>query len=248
MRKKLIVGNWKMNYTLTEAESFVNSIKDMINVDFVDVVICPNFVSLYSISNLIEGTNIKLGAQNVYYEDKGAYTGETSAPMLVSAFVNYCIVGHSERRAIFKETDEVVNKKAKKLLENNITPIICVGETLEEKEEGKAFDVVKKELENSIKDISSDDISRNVVIAYEPIWAIGTGKTASKDDAQKMCEYIRNEIEKKYDAKTASMVRILYGGSVKPSNAEEILNSDDIDGALVGGASLKNDFVAIVNY
>ena len=248
MRKKIIAGNWKMNYTVSEAEDFVNSIKDKINVDFVDVVICPNFVSLYTISNVLEGTNIKLGAQNVYFEDKGAYTGETSAPMLVSAFVDYCIVGHSERRAIFKETNEVVNKKAKKLLENNIKPIICVGETLEERESGKAFDVVADQLINSISDISADDMTRNVVIAYEPVWAIGTGKTASSDDANKMCEHIRNEIEKKYGGKVASCIRILYGGSVKPDNAKEILEKDNIDGALVGGASLKNDFVAIVNY
>lgn len=248
MRKKLIVGNWKMNYTITEAESFVESIKDKINVDYVDVVICPNFVSLNNISNILEGTNIKLGAQNVYPEDKGAYTGEISAPMLVSAFVDYCIIGHSERRSIFNESNEFINKKAKKLLENNIKPIICVGETLEERESGRMFDVVSKQLAECIEDISKDDMEKNVIVAYEPIWAIGTGKTASSEDANKMCNFIRKAIEEKYGAKTAEQIRILYGGSVNPTNAKEILEMEDIDGALVGGASLKNDFVAIVNY
>ena len=248
MRKKLIVGNWKMNYTITEAENFVESIKDKINVNFVDVVICPNFVTLNNMSNILEGTNIKLGAQNVYPEDKGAYTGEISAPMLVSAFVDYCIIGHSERRSIFKESNEFINKKAKKLLENNIKPIICVGETLEERESGKMFDVVLNQLLECIEDISKDEMEKNVIIAYEPIWAIGTGKTASCDDANKMCNFIRKSIEEKYGAKTAERIRISYGGSVNPVNAKEILEKEDIDGALVGGASLKNDFVAIVNY
>jgi len=248
MRKKLIVGNWKMNLTTLEAEEFVESIKDKINVDFVDVVLCPNFVSMQSVSNILENTNIKLGAQNVYFEDKGAYTGETSAPMLVSVDAKYCIVGHSERRKIFNETNEIVNKKAKKLIENSIIPIICVGETLEERESNKAFDVVSKQLKDSINDISQDDISKNVVIAYEPIWAIGTGKTASAEDAESMCKHIREKIKNIYGEKTSSMVRILYGGSVKPTNAKEILEMEDVDGALVGGASLKNDFVAIVNY
>ena len=216
MRKKIIVGNWKMNYTVSEAEDFVSSIKDKINVDFVDVAICPNFVSLYTISNVLE--------------------------------VDYCIVGHSERREIFKETSEMVNKKAKKLLENNIVPIVCVGETLEERESGKAYDVIEKELIESIEGILLDDMSKRVIIAYEPIWAIGTGKTASADDANKMCEHIRKVVEGKYGAKVAENIRILYGGSVKADNAKEILEKDNIDGALVGGASLKNDFVAIVNY
>lgn len=248
MRKKIIVGNWKMNYTLTEAESFVESIKDKINVNYVDVVVCPNFVVLNNMSNILEGTNIKLGAQNVHTEDKGAYTGEISAPMLVSAFVDYCIIGHSERRCLFNESNEFINKKAKKLLENNIKPIICVGETLEQRENGNMFEVVSKQLSECIQDISKDDIERNVIIAYEPIWAIGTGKTASSEDANKMCNFIRKSIEEKYGAKTAEKVRILYGGSVNPTNAKEILEKEDIDGALVGGASLKNDFVAIVNY
>ncbi len=248
MRKKIIAGNWKMNYCVNKAEEFVSQIKDTINTDEVDVVICPNFVALDRISDLIYGTNIKLGAQNVYFEDKGAYTGETSVNMLAAVGVSYCIVGHSERRQYFNETDEIVNKKAKKLLEKDIAPIVCVGETLEERESEKMYEVVEKQVRNSLDGIDKDLIMNKVVIAYEPIWAIGTGKTATAEQANEMCKYIREVIAKMYDEETSQKVRIQYGGSVKPSNASEILNMSDIDGALVGGASLTNDFVAIVNY
>ena len=248
MRKKIIAGNWKMNYTTLEAENFINEIKDRINTTEVDVVLCPNFVSLETVSNLIENTNIKLGAQNVHVEDKGAYTGETSADMLLSVNVEYCIVGHSERRSLFNETNEVINKKAIKLLEKDITPIICVGETLEEREAGKEFEVVETQVIECLKDIPEDKVKRNIVIAYEPIWAIGTGKTATSEQAEQMCKFIRNVIAKMYKENVALNVRIQYGGSVKPSNASEILNMENIDGALVGGASLTNDFVSIVNY
>ena len=248
MRKKIIAGNWKMNYCVNKAEEFVSQIKDTINTDEVDVVICPNFVALDRISDLIYGTNIKLGAQNVYFEDKGAYTGETSVNMLAAVGVSYCIVGHSERRQYFNETDEIVNKKAKKLLEKDIAPIVCVGETLEERESEKMYEVVEKQVRNSLDGIDKDLIMNKVVIAYEPIWAIGTGKTATAEQANEMCKYIREIIAKMYDEETSQKVRIQYGGSVKPSNASEILNMSDIDGALVGGASLTNDFVAIVNY
>lgn len=248
MRKKIIAGNWKMNYTTLEAENFISEIKDRINTTEVDVVLCPNFVSLETVSNLIDSTNIKLGAQNVYVEDKGAYTGETSADMLLSVNVEYCIVGHSERRSLFNETNEVINKKAIKLLEKDITPIICVGETLEERESGKEFEVVEKQVIECLKDIPEDKVKRNIVIAYEPIWAIGTGKTATSDQAEEMCKFIRSVIAKMYKENVALNVRIQYGGSVKPSNASEILNMENIDGALVGGASLTNDFVSIVNY
>jgi len=248
MRKKIIAGNWKMNYTALEAENFIAEIKNTINIDEVDVVVCPNFVSLETVSNLIDSTNIKLGAQNVYIEDKGAYTGETSADMLLSVNVEYCIVGHSERRQIFGETNEFVNKKAIKLLEKDINPIICVGETLEERESGKEFEVVEEQVTQCLNDISEEKIKRNVVIAYEPIWAIGTGKTATSVQAQDMCKFIRSVVAKLYSETAANNIRIQYGGSVKPSNAAEILNMDDIDGALVGGASLTNDFVSIVNY
>ena len=248
MRKKIIAGNWKMNYCVNKAEEFVSQIKDTINTDEVDVVICPNFVALDRISDLIYGTNIKLGAQNVYFEDKGAYTGETSVNMLAAVGVSYCIVGHSERRQYFNETDEIVNKKAKKLLEKDIAPIVCVGETLEERESEKMYEVVEKQVRNSLDGIDKDLVMNKVVIAYEPIWAIGTGKTATAEQANEMCKYIREVIAKMYDEETSQKLRIQYGGSVKPSNASEILNMSDIDGALVGGASLTNDFVAIVNY
>ena len=248
MRKKIIAGNWKMNYTLTEADYFVNEIKDRINTNEVDVVICPNNICLERISDIIDGTNIKLGAQNVYFEDKGAYTGETSANMLLSVNAQYCIVGHSERRQYFCETDEIVNKKAKKLLEKNIIPIICVGETLEQRESGVFLDFVSSQIKNALDGISSEDVKNNIVIAYEPIWAIGTGKTATALQAEEMCKHIREEVKKLYDEKIAENIRIQYGGSVKPSNASEILNMENIDGALVGGASLTNDFVAIVNF
>lgn len=248
MRKKIIAGNWKMNYCVNKAESFVSEIKDTINTDEVDVVICPNLVSLDRVSDLIDDSNIKLGAQNVYFEDKGAYTGETSVDMLAAVGVEYCIVGHSERRQYFGETNEIVNKKAKKLLEVAINPIVCVGETLEERESNKMFDVVKKQVEESLIGIDKSLLMKNVVIAYEPIWAIGTGKTATAEQANEMCKYIRSVVKDMTDEETAQNVRIQYGGSVKPSNANEILNMSDIDGALVGGASLTNDFVAIVNY
>lgn len=248
MRKKIIAGNWKMNYTITEADNFINEIKDRINTDEVDVVICPNNICLERVSDIIEGTNIKLGAQNVHYEEKGAFTGETSANMLLSVDAKYCIIGHSERRQYFCETDEIVNKKAKKLLEKNIKPIICVGETLEQREKGELYEFISTQVKNALKDISEDDVKNNIVIAYEPIWAIGTGVTATSMQAQEMCKYIREEIRKLYNNAVAENIRIQYGGSVKPSNANEILNMEDIDGALVGGASLTDDFVAIVNY
>ena len=248
MRKKIIAGNWKMNYCVNKAEDFVSEIKDAINTDEVDVVICPNFVALDRLSDLLDGTNIKLGAQNVHTEDKGAYTGETSVNMLAAVGVKYCIVGHSERRQYFAETNEIVNKKAKKLLEKDINPIVCVGETLEEREANTMFDVVEKQVRESLDGIEEAQMKRNVVIAYEPIWAIGTGKTATAEQANEMCKFIREVVSKMYNDSVAEAVRIQYGGSVKPSNANEILNMSDIDGALVGGASLTNDFVAIVNY
>lgn len=248
MRKKIIAGNWKMNYTISKATDFVNEIKDNINTNEVDVVLCPNNVSLDTVSNLIEGTSIKLGAQNVYFEESGAYTGETSASMLTAVGADYCIVGHSERRQYFLETNEIVNKKAKKLLENSILPIVCVGETLDERNQNKMFEVIEKQITESLFEIDKEDIKNKVVIAYEPIWAIGTGVTATSAQAEEMCKFIRDIIAKIYSSNISECVRIQYGGSVKPSNANEILNMPNIDGALVGGASLTNDFIAIVNY
>lgn len=237
-----------MNYSVNMADNFVSEIKDRINTEEVEVVLCPNFISLERVSDLIDGTNIKLGAQNVYFEDKGAYTGETSVDMLASVNVKYCIVGHSERRKYFNETDEIVNKKAIKLLEKDISPIICVGETLEERDSGKHFEVVENQVINALKNIDKEAVAKKVVIAYEPIWAIGTGVTATATQANEMCKFIREVVSKLYTSKVSDMVRIQYGGSVKAENAKEILEEDNIDGALVGGASLTNDFVAIVNY
>lgn len=248
MRKKIIAGNYKMNYTLNQTEEFVLSIKDRINTDEVEVVICPNFISLDRISNILDGTNISLGAQNVFFEEKGAYTGETSTDMLVAAGVKYCIVGHSERRQIFKESNEDINKKVKALLSKDLYPIVCVGETLEQRENNSYYEHIDLQIKKALEGVTKNQVKRNIVIAYEPIWAIGTGKTATASQAQEMCKYIRDIITKMYDENTANDVRILYGGSVKPSNAKEILDCTDIDGALVGGASLTNDFVAIVNY
>lgn len=248
MRKKIIAGNWKMNYTLTQAEEFVSSIVKQINVNDIDVVICPNYICLDRVYDLISDTNIKLGAQNVYYEDKGAYTGETSIDMLISAGVEYCIVGHSERREYFKETDEIVNKKVKKVVEKDLKAILCVGETLEQRNDNKMFEVIEKQLKEGLKDITKEQVKRNIIIAYEPIWAIGTGVTATSMQVQEMCKFIRTVISNMYNENIADNIRIQYGGSVKASNAKELLEMDDIDGALVGGASLTNDFVAIVNY
>lgn len=248
MRKKIIAGNWKMNYTVVQAENFVNEIKDRINTSETDVVLIPNFMALDRVADIIDGTNILLGAQNVYFEDKGAYTGETSPLMLASVGVKYCLVGHSERRQYFYETDEIVNKKVKKLLEKDINPIICVGETLEKRNEEKMYEVVENQIKQALEGITKEQVNRNIVIAYEPIWAIGTGITATAEQAEDMCKFIRQVIEKMYDEKTANKIRIQYGGSVKPNNVSEILNMENIDGVLVGGASLTNDFVAIVNY
>jgi triosephosphate isomerase len=248
MRKKIIAGNWKMNYTINEAEGFVNEIINSINTDEVDVVLCPNFTVLDRLSNLLDDKKVKLGAQNVYYETKGAYTGETSVDMLFALEVEYCIVGHSERRQIFKETDEMINLKAKKLLEKGINPIVCVGETLEQRNENKLYDIVSSQVKNALKDIAADDVKNKVVIAYEPIWAIGTGVTATSQQAEDMCKYIRNVVKELYSENISDSLRIQYGGSVNAKNANEILNMENIDGALVGGASLKNEFIAIVNY
>ena len=247
MRKKIIAGNYKMNLTANIAEDFVSSIMDNINTTQVDVVICPNNTCLDRISSLIEDTNIKLGAQNVYYETAGAYTGETSVDMIYSVGCDYCIVGHSERRQLFGETNEIINKKVHSVIAKDMVAILCVGETLEERKTNKLYEVISKQLKECLKDISECSM-KNIVIAYEPIWAIGTGVTATKDEAEDMCKYIRYEIEKIYNSRVSNDIRIQYGGSVNPSNAKEILTMPNIDGALVGGASIKNDFVAIVNF
>lgn len=248
MRKKIIAGNWKMNYTVLQAEDFVSNIVDRINTDKVDVVICPNYTALAGVSNILDGKKISLGAQNVYFESKGAYTGEISVDMLYALNVEYCIVGHSERRNYFKETDEDVNKKVKKLLEKNMKPILCVGETLDERNQNKLYEKVERQIRQGLKDVNVNDVEKNIIIAYEPIWAIGTGVTATCQQAQDMCAFIRKVIKETYGQNISDKIRIQYGGSVNPKNVNELLKMEDIDGALVGGASLTEDFVAIVNY
>ena len=247
MRKKIIAGNYKMNLTANLAEDFVANIMDSINTSEVDVVICPNNTCLDRISSLIEDTNIKLGAQNVHFETSGAYTGETSVDMVYSVGCDYCLVGHSERRQMFNETNEIVNKKINSIISKDMFAILCIGETLEERENNKLYEVISNKLNECLKDINETNM-KNIIIAYEPIWAIGTGVTASKEQAEEMCKYIREEIFKIYNEKIADKIRIMYGGSVSAKNANEILTMPNIDGALVGGASIKNDFTAIVNY
>jgi triosephosphate isomerase len=247
MRKVIIAGNWKMNKNLQESIELANSVKrSLYDIEDVEVVLCPTFVSLSDVGDVIRDTPIKLGGQDIYWEKEGAFTGEISAGMLKSADCEYCIVGHSERRQFFGETNQTVNLKAKALLAAGLKPIVCVGEKLDERNAGKAFDVVKDHIENSLKGISRDDML-NTVIAYEPVWAIGTGVNATKEQAQEMHKYIRGLLKKTYGEDIAASVRIQYGGSVKPENIKELLSQEDVDGALVGGASLKADsFVSLV--
>ncbi len=247
MRKKLIAGNWKMNNTTAQALEYVREFRD-VNKGGNEVAICAPFTQLAPLKEALAGTGILLGAQNVHFEDSGAFTGEISADMLLEIGVDLCIVGHSERRQYFADTDETVNKKLRKLFEKGIRPIMCVGERLEQREAGEEFNVVSTQLAAGLADVKAEDAA-SMVIAYEPVWAIGTGRTATPEQAEEMCGYIRECIGKIYDADTADKIVIQYGGSVKPANAGDILNQPDIDGALVGGASLKPaDFKGIIEY
>ena len=247
MRKPIIAGNWKMHKTIAEALEFVNEVKDRVNNDKVEAVICAPFTLLKDLKQATKGTNIKIGAQNMHFEEKGAFTGEISPLMLKELDMDYVVIGHSERRQYFNETDETVNKKVLKALEVGIDPILCVGETLEEREAGNTKDVCKVQVEKALENVSKEDLAK-VVIAYEPVWAIGTGKTATSEDANDVIAYIRDVVANLY-GEVANEVRIQYGGSVKPSNVAEIMNQSDIDGALVGGASLEaNDYVELVNF
>lgn len=248
MRKPIIAGNWKMNKTPAEAEQLVTELIPLVKDAKCDVVVCPPYVDLAVVANLLSGTNIKLGSQNIHWAPKGAFTGEVSADMLLAIGVSYAIVGHSERRQYFGETDEFVNKRAKAALESNITPIICVGETLDQREKGVTDTIVSKQTVAALAGIEADEVVK-VVIAYEPIWAIGTGKTATADDANTTIKVIRDAIEGVYGKKIAEEIRIQYGGSMKPSNAAELMAMPEIDGGLIGGASLKSeDFAKVVNY
>ena len=248
MRKKIIAGNWKMYKTTAEAKAFAEEFKKLYQPSDVRVAILAPFTQLAMLAEELKGTGIGLGAQNVHYEREGAFTGEISVPMLREIGVEYCIVGHSERRQYFNESDETVNRKAKALLEAGITPVICVGENLYQREHNYQDKLVAEQVANAMEGIPAEDAAK-VVIAYEPIWAIGTGRTATPIQANHMCKVIRDELEEIYDEETADKVVIQYGGSVKPENASEILNMEEIDGALVGGASLEPlKFIEIVNF
>ena len=247
MRKPIIAGNWKMNKTIAEAVEFVNDIKGKLNDADVDVVICAPFTLLKDLKEVTKGSNIKIGAQNMHFAENGAFTGEISSTMLKELSIDYVIIGHSERRQYFSETNETCNKKVLKALEVGIDPILCCGETLEERETDKTKDVVKTQVISGLANVKAEDLSK-VVIAYEPICAIGTGKTATAKQANDVISYIREVIASLY-GELANQVRIQYGGSVKPSNVVEIMGQSDIDGALVGGASLEpSDYIALVNY
>ena len=241
MRKPFIAGNWKMYKTIKEAVELINGLKrNLSDIEDVDIAVCPPFTALSDASELLIDSNIKLGAQDLYWEKEGAYTGEVSAAMLKDAGCEYVIIGHSERRQYFNETNETVNKKIKAALAAALLPIACVGETLKEREQQKTFDVVKSHITGALAGLSKADMLK-LTIAYEPVWAIGTGKTATPEQAQEVHSYIRKLLSQLYDEETAELIRIQYGGSVKPENIKELKSQPDIDGALVGGASLKVD-------
>lgn len=245
-RKRIIAGNWKMNMTPSEAVKLVEELKPLVVNDDVDVVYCVPAIDIVPVVEAVKGTNVQVGAENFYIEDKGAYTGEISAPMLVDAGVKYVIIGHSERREYFKEDDAFLNKKVKKAIASGLTPILCCGETLEQREMGVTMDWIRLQIKSDLAGVAADDV-KNLVIAYEPIWAIGTGKTATSDQAEEVCKGIRELIAEVYDTDTAEAVRIQYGGSMNAGNAAELLAKPDIDGGLIGGASLKADFGQVVN-
>ncbi len=246
-RKKIIAGNWKMNMTPSEAVELVNTLKPLVVTEEADVVFCVPSIDIIPAMEAAKGTNIQIGAENMYYEEKGAYTGEISPNMLTDVGVKYVIIGHSERREYFAETDETVNKKVLKAFEHGITPIICCGESLTQREQGITIDWIRQQIKIAFLNVTAAQAA-TAVIAYEPIWAIGTGKTATTEQAQEVCKAIRECIAEIYDEATAEAIRIQYGGSVNAATAPELFGQPDIDGGLVGGASLKPDFGKIVNY
>lgn len=247
MRKKIIAGNWKMNKTPKEAADFCKEMKGKVASGEVDVVFCVPFVDLYPVLEELKGTEIAVGAENMHFEDSGAYTGEISASMLKEMGVSYVVIGHSERRQYFNETDDMVNKKVKKALDTGLVPIMCCGETLEQREAQITIEWIRMQIKYALLGLSAKEVMQ-VVIAYEPIWAIGTGKTATFAQAQEVCKAIREVVGEVYDDETAQKVRIQYGGSVNGKNAQELFAMADIDGGLVGGASLKDEFQEIVHY
>jgi triosephosphate isomerase len=246
VRTPIIAGNWKMFKTVSEATAFITDIKGKAEVAGVESVICAPFTNLPALVEAVKGTSIKIGAQNLHFEDNGAFTGEISGVMLADLGVDYVIIGHSERRQYFAETDAIVNKKVLAAFKHGITPIVCVGEKLEEREAGDTFKVCKEQTDAAFEGLTAEQAAQ-VVIAYEPIWAIGTGKSSTAQDANEVCNYIRAQVAAKFDQATADVVRIQYGGSVKPENVNEYLGQTDIDGALVGGASLQPaSYIALV--
>ena len=248
MRRKVIAGNWKMNMLPNEAINFIQELAPLVKDTKNEVILCVPYTDLFYALLHVQGTNIKIGAQNMHWEEKGAYTGEVSAPMLKSIGVEYVIIGHSERRQYFAETDETVNKKIKSALAHGLKPIVCVGETLEQRESGQTEQIVTSQVEKAFEGIPTSELEK-ITIAYEPIWAIGTGKTATKEDAISTIMQIRKKLAEMYGQNEANGVIIQYGGSVKSANAKELFEMSDIDGGLVGGASLKADeFSKIVNY
>ena len=246
-RRKIVAGNWKMNMTPSQAVKLVEELKPLVVSDSVDVVYCVPAIDIVPVVEAVKGTNVKVGAENMYFEEKGAYTGEISPAMLTDAGVKYVVLGHSERREYFAETDATVNKKMLKAFEHGLTPIMCCGESLEQREQGVTMDFIRQQVKIGFQNVTADQ-AKTAVIAYEPIWAIGTGKTATTEQAQEVCAGIRACIAEIYDEATAEAIRIQYGGSVNPATAPELFVQNDIDGGLVGGASLKADFGQIVNY
>lgn len=248
MRKPLMAGNWKMNKNVAQSLALAKAIKEGVkDVSDVEVLICPTFVSLCAVNQEINNTNVKLGAQNLFWENSGAFTGEISAPMIKDVGCSYVIVGHSERRQYFGETDECVNKKTKAALANGLIPIVCVGETLQQREANETLKVIERQVKEGLKELTPQE-AKIIVLAYEPVWAIGTGKTATGDQAQEVIGFIRKVYSQVY-GDIGQEIRILYGGSVKPDNISELMKKPDIDGGLVGGASLDADsFVKLVKY
>ena len=246
-RRKIIAGNWKMNKTPSEAVSLINELKPLVATEEADVVFCVPAIDIIPAVEAAKGSNICIGAENMYFEENGAYTGEIAPNMLTDAGVKYVVLGHSERREYFAETYETVNKKVLKAFEHGITPIICCGETLTQRKQGIYIDWIRMQIKIAFQNVTADQ-AKTAVIAYEPIWAIGTGETATSDQAEEVCAAIRRCIEEVYDGETAEAIRIQYGGSVNALNAAELFAKPDIDGGLVGGASLKADFGKIVNY
>lgn len=247
MRKKMVAGNWKMNKTPSEAIELVKELKPLVADSDVDVVFCVPSIDIMPVKNELEGSNIYIGAENMFYEEKGAYTGELSADMLTDAGVTHVILGHSERRQYFNEDDSMINRKVSAAIGHCLVPIICCGESFEQRERGITLQVIKKQIVGAFMRISAEDAAK-CIIAYEPIWAIGTGRVATTQQAQEVCNVIRNNIRDIYGKQVAETVRILYGGSVNADNALALFSEPDIDGGLVGGASLRPEFAKIVNY